>query len=146
MTRRYAEHLNIGWYHSLLGDHASALRYCSDALAIQERLDDQPAMAATWDSLGHVHHSLEQHDDASDCYGRALEIYRRLGNHAEEAETLVRLGENRVSAGEPQSALDAWRQALAIFEPLGSAAARELAERIRLLSAPNKSDTPAQQA
>ncbi|HWS32177.1 MAG TPA: tetratricopeptide repeat protein [Actinoplanes sp.] len=102
----------VGWFRTLLGDHAGALDYCRTALAINIRLNSEENIASTLDSLGSAYQGLRRYAEAVDHYRRAAEGFRRMGDPPLMAETLERLGDTHYEAGDPQAAREAWTEAL----------------------------------
>jgi tetratricopeptide (TPR) repeat protein len=109
---------NVGWYHTVLGDHRQALVCCQQALALHQQIGDRPGEANTCDSLGYAHHHLGDHARAADCYRHALGLYRDLGERFQEATTLTHLGETQQAAGDSDAARRSWQQALTILTDL----------------------------
>ncbi|WP_433301582.1 ATP-binding protein [Actinoplanes sp. CA-030573] len=128
---RMARALNtVGWFRALLGDHAAALKFCGEALAINTRRGDHENIAFTLDSLGYAHQHLRHHEQAVDCYRRAIEIFRRLGHASMTADALERLGDTHHEAGRPGAAREAWSRALEIRTRLEHVSAGDLRKKI----------------
>jgi tetratricopeptide (TPR) repeat protein/transcriptional regulator with XRE-family HTH domain len=129
---RMARALNtVGWFRALLGDHAAALVFCQEALAINTRRGDHENIAFTLDSLGYAHQHLRHYERAVDCYERAIEIFRRLGHASMTADALERLGDTHHEAGHADAACEAWNGALDIRTKLEHEATGKLREKIK---------------
>jgi DNA-binding SARP family transcriptional activator/tetratricopeptide (TPR) repeat protein len=109
---------NIGWCHTLLGDHQRGLVACQQALALHQELGYRDGEAASWDSLGLAHHNLGHHAQAVVCYRRALDLYQDLGDRYEEATTLTNLGDTHQAVGHHAAARETWQRALTILDQL----------------------------
>jgi tetratricopeptide (TPR) repeat protein/transcriptional regulator with XRE-family HTH domain len=131
---RTARALNtVGWFRALLGDHAAALTFCEEALAINTRRGDEENIAFTLDSLGYAHQHLRNYAQAVGHYERAIEILSRLGFETLTADALERLGDAHHEAGHPAVAREAWLRSLDIRSKVDP----ESAEKVRIkLSAP----------
>jgi tetratricopeptide (TPR) repeat protein len=130
--RQLAHCLNtVGWFHTLLGDHAEALALCGEALALNLRLGDTESIAMTLDSLGHAHRHLGDFTRAVASYERAIAIYGELGYAFPVADTLDRLGDTHLAAGDTTAARAAWTRALHTFVELEHSAAEKVSEKLR---------------
>jgi tetratricopeptide (TPR) repeat protein len=130
---RMARALNtVGWFRALLGDHAAALVFCEEALAINTRRGDHENVAFTLDSLGYAHQHLRHHEQAVECYERAIEILRRLGYASMTADALERLGDTHHEAGQAGSAREAWTRALDIRTELEHESAAKVRDKLRV--------------
>jgi len=108
----------IGWCHTIIGNHERAIQHCTQAMAILQRAGNRPGEAATWDSLGYAHHQLGDHAEAARCYQRAVDLRREDGARQHEARSLTRLGDVHHDAGDHQAATAAWRRAADILTDL----------------------------
>jgi tetratricopeptide (TPR) repeat protein/transcriptional regulator with XRE-family HTH domain len=131
--RRMARALNtVGWFRALLGDHAAALVFCQEALAINTRLGDDESIACTLDSLGYAYQHLRHHEQAVDCYERAIDGFRRLGYTSMTADALERLGDTHHQAGHADAAREAWTDALDIRSTLEHESAARVRNKLRV--------------
>jgi DNA-binding SARP family transcriptional activator/tetratricopeptide (TPR) repeat protein len=124
----------IGWYHSMCGDHRTALDYCEEAMKLMESIGDRHGQATAADSLGYAHHHLGRHARAIAFYEHALALYRDLGSRTGEAETVVNLGDALHAVGDVEAAQRTWQQALAIFDHLGHPDAEKVRARLAPLT------------
>jgi tetratricopeptide (TPR) repeat protein/transcriptional regulator with XRE-family HTH domain len=130
---RMARALNtVGWFRALLGDHAAALAFCQEALAINTRRSDHENIAFTLDSLGYAHQHLRHHEQAVDCYERAIDIFLRLGHASMTADALERLGDTHREAGHADAAREAWTRALEIRTTLEHESAGRVRDKLRI--------------
>jgi tetratricopeptide (TPR) repeat protein/transcriptional regulator with XRE-family HTH domain len=108
----------IGWYETLLGDHARAGQHCRRALALFEQLGDRYGQAHTWDTIGYAQHQRGELGPAADSYRQALALLRSVADRYHEADTLTKLGRAQHAAGDANAGRAAWQQALRIFTEL----------------------------
>ena len=120
-----------GFHDPELGDYEMALRYCQQALALQQELGYRRGEAAAWDSLGVAYHHLGRYAVAVAAYQQALTLFRDQGNRYNEADTLVHLGETYHASGDTDAARGRWRAALAIFADLDHPDAEQVRVRLR---------------
>jgi tetratricopeptide (TPR) repeat protein len=90
---------DVGWYHGRLGDHDSALTFCTRALTEHERLGNRSYLAHTWSCLADTYAGRGDRAEAIRCSEQALPLFRELGDRYGEASTLVRLGDLHDDAG-----------------------------------------------
>lgn len=109
---------SVGWYHSILGDHRTAIAYCEQALDLM-RDTDHRGRGLTWNSLGHAHRGLGHLDQALACYRNALDMSSSSGNRLAISLNLAALGDTQLVVGDSADAHDSYRRALEILEELG---------------------------
>lgn len=97
---RAARALNqLGRVLSVLGDHAAALKCCTQAVEVLARLGDRASLADAAESLERVHHGLGDLVAAIRQYRRALQIYRDFGDLWSQAEVLRRVANAYLGLG-----------------------------------------------
>jgi tetratricopeptide (TPR) repeat protein/transcriptional regulator with XRE-family HTH domain len=125
----------VAWYHSLLGDHASAVALGRQALAVLEPLDDRYGLAGTWADLGIAYHGLGSYPEAAGCLGRAVDLHRANGDRHNEADALDRLGDTYQASGDRPAARQAWTRAADLFTELDHPAAGTVRAKLPALDA-----------
>jgi len=93
------------------------------ALALQQELNDDRAVARTLNSLGVVARSQGDFDGAANLFADSLERKRKLGDVRGIAATLSNLGILASDRGDLEAAAELFAEALAIDESTGSAGA-----------------------
>ncbi|OLB77205.1 MAG: hypothetical protein AUI14_16760 [Actinobacteria bacterium 13_2_20CM_2_71_6] len=120
----------IGWCHTLLGNHRTALEYCRQALA-GTPAGNLHGQAAAWDSIGWAHHQLGEYGPAEQAYRQAIALYGTLRDRYNVAATLVNLGDTHHGCGALAAARDAWTEALGILRELDHRDVEQVATRLR---------------
>jgi CHAT domain-containing protein/tetratricopeptide (TPR) repeat protein len=110
---------DLGRLYRAQGDIKQALAAYREALALNRRLGEAWAQAATLQGLGMAYRSSGETGKAIDHYEAALALWRQLGDRLGEARTLSTLGDLYQSVGDPQRALDQLEPALALFASAG---------------------------
>jgi tetratricopeptide (TPR) repeat protein len=112
------------WLHLLgvlaqkRGDYAEAHRRYTQALAIDEPLDNQTGIATTYHNLGVLAHDRGDNAEAHRCYTHALAIAERLVNEPDIAAAYHNLGVLAQDRGDYPEAERYYTQALAINEKI----------------------------
>jgi tetratricopeptide (TPR) repeat protein len=128
----------VGWCHILLGNHATAVPLCEEALGALRALNDRQGMADTLDSLGRAHLGLRDFAQSVNRYQQAVVLYHEIENLPAEAESLGYLGEALNGMRDEAAAADAWRRALRILADIRQPDTHDLETRLRQLSAPGQ--------
>jgi tetratricopeptide (TPR) repeat protein len=127
--RAYAAN-NIGWYHGQLGNHASGIAYCEEALRILLDIDELDGAQGAWDSLGALHFGIGDPEQGDHCYRQAIALCRTLGDRYSEAATYANLVRAHTQAGNHDAAGEARKQAMAILNDLEPDAAAQIRTRL----------------
>jgi len=123
---------NMGWGHSLLGDHRQAVVSCEQAIAILQEIGSRGnGISAAWDSLGYAHHHLGEHQRAIECYRNALAHDEGVADLYIVFIVLDHLGDAYQAVGEVGAARREWRAALDILEELDHPDAARLRTKLR---------------
>jgi tetratricopeptide (TPR) repeat protein len=110
----------LGYHRAVLGDPATARRYCLEALeALEREVMPERTRAATLDSLGYIEREDGNLNEAAAYYRAAVDLRRDLGERYPQATSLIRLAETVEKAGDSIAAAEARAEALAILEELG---------------------------
>ena len=114
--------------HASLGDHATALACCEQALAPHRDIGDL-ARAAVLDSRGRALVHLGQFEKAIESYHEARDLFRGLQSPLHEGIVLGHLGDAHDHLGDTDRARACWQAGLDVLAGLSGAAAA--AEEIR---------------
>lgn len=129
----------VGRCFTLLGKGEQALKYCRQALAVQQNLEDGIDLAQIWNSIGLAHYALGKYDDAVASFQTALSILRRHdGNSWLIADILKRTGDAYLGGNQVKAARAAWTESLDVMERFGQANTEAI--RARLLQYDEPSD------
>lgn len=119
--RRIANALHlIGVVYNAQGQIEKSLDFHLQALAIQEKENDQPGIALSLNSLGGVYREIGEVPKALEALQRAQAIYRTLKDKEGLARSYNSLGNLYQNTGEMEKSLDAYQQSLALTEKSGS--------------------------
>ena len=116
----------VGWNAALTGDYERALTLCTEALAVQRKLEDRAGLAGTLDSLGYIRHHRGDLAGAAADYREAIRLYQEDSDRIGMANTRARLAETLAQAGDEAAAHEERTQALSILDDLDPAAAEAL--------------------
>lgn len=126
---------NLGWSLAELGEYEEAARRCQESVSLRQELGEMHPLAGSWDSLGYVHSRLGHHRQAIECYRSSLALYRLTGERYDQAFTMSRMADAQAAAGDTSGAVESCRQALAILDAFDDAAAEEVRQKLRVLTA-----------
>lgn len=121
---------SLGYGSALAGDLPRALRYCTEALTVNNDIDHGKLRAHTYDSLGYIYAQLHEFDKSADCYGDALMLFREFGDRHSEADALVNLGDVARDRGDGSAAMAAWQEAASILSEIDQTRADQVRERL----------------
>jgi DNA-binding SARP family transcriptional activator/tetratricopeptide (TPR) repeat protein len=130
----------LGWYHTLVGEHDVALVHLRPALAMLEEDDHRAGQAHTLDSIGYAHLQLADHEQAIDCLRRSTALFADEGDRYYQAMALGHLGDAHLADGDRDLARRAWRTAFEILEALDHRDADELRGKLRDIETPEPVD------
>lgn len=74
-ARAHNNHMRA-WFHYVFGDYAESIRYCEDAFALAEQVNDQKLIVQLWNSLGQAHGVSGQYDEALRCLNHGIQQKR----------------------------------------------------------------------
>ena len=121
-SRRAAWIHQLGMLAQLHGDYEEAGRQYQRALDIDERLGDQPGMAASYHQLGILAQDRGDYEEAGRQYQRSLATFERLGDQAGMAAGYGQLGILAQLYGDYEEAGRQHQRSLDINEQLGDQA------------------------
>lgn len=122
---------SLGYGYALVGDLPEALRYCTEALAVNDEIDHEKGKAHTYDSLGYIYAQLHDLSRSAGYYRKALLLFREFGDRYLEADTQIKLGDVARDSGDEPAAKAAWKAAVTILDDMGNPRADEVRERLR---------------
>ncbi len=108
-----------GVFAYLAGDHEAAYQRLTNALNLQQRLEDEPAIASTLIVLGNLAWDRSQLDTAVQHYQQALELAVVSGNWLIQARVLNNLGGLYWQRNELTQAAEYLQAALPLWQQLG---------------------------
>jgi PAS domain S-box-containing protein len=101
-----------------LGKQKEAKEHALDSLAIAEKIDDKPGMAAALYSLGKIIEIIGELEQSLEYLSRSLQLYENLKNQPRRALTLNSIGNIYGEKSDYFRALEFYHQALKIYEEL----------------------------
>lgn len=110
---------NLGLICLTQGDMENAMQYGKQALAIDERLEDQIGIARDLGHIANVHEAMGELDQAQTLNLRGLAIAKGIGAHEIVAGKLANLGDIAHARGNVEEASQLWQEALDLFERIG---------------------------
>lgn len=105
----------LGWYRHVAGEHASALRNLTRAVAIQHGLGNRSGEARALSRLGAFRHSTGNQRAAARDLRTALALYRDIEDRHGEARMLYSLGVIQYEQGKYRTGTAALTGALRLF-------------------------------
>jgi predicted ATPase len=116
VTARRADALTGAGILALMqGDHAAALSFHEESLALQRKLGDEKSIAYALNNLANAAVQQGEHERAKELYLEALEIAKRRGDRHGTAFTLSHLSDVASRAGDYDGARDLFEQSVALF-------------------------------
>jgi tetratricopeptide (TPR) repeat protein len=104
--------VELGWFHTNLGQLEKGLAYSEEGIALFQRLDTPWQLAQAWDVLGHTLRLLGRYEESVATYRRATRAFEELGDFRNAVGTLMRLGDTRLALGDRDGARADWVRAL----------------------------------
>lgn len=102
-----------------LGDWETALKMCSKANEIFEKVDDKRCIAASLHQVGTIHEDHGNYEDATKLYQDSLEILEKLDDKQGIIACLYQLGSIHTNQGDYATAVDLFQRGLDLAEDLG---------------------------
>jgi predicted ATPase/class 3 adenylate cyclase len=103
----------LGAIEFVVGSPAEVLRWCEQALAISERLDDPEGLARSLQSVAEARRDTGEYERAAELYSRSIDIRRARGLGDGEG-AVHSLGDLSLDSGDPSAADVYYREALAL--------------------------------
>jgi len=101
---------NLGNAHR--DNPVQALKYCHQALALHDGIDNTLGRANTLTNIGNLHFRQDELAKALGIYSKALALYQEAVSPLGEATIFGNLGNIRFKQGEPEQALEQYQNAL----------------------------------
>ena len=119
----------LGAIHGALGDSATAIARCEEALAVAEGIPDLEAAALICVTLSQICAERRQFATAVNFGRRGVNILRGTQNLVTQAQVVAAFADALYGSGEPHEAALTWRRAAELCDHAGAAEHAELLRR-----------------